>query len=133
MFKSLFKFKKAASLRDGMLKYVIRILQEKKHKDIRAIAPDFTMPKRVVRESSGEGYIPEVTAVKNGQFRLFALETKETLELNETEKRWELFSSYAKQDHALFYVVFPAGMEAKVKAKLKDLNIEARLWQASSG
>ncbi len=132
MIKSLFKQKSSLTPEERMVAYVIRILNEKKHEDIRSIIPDYKMPKRVVRESTGEKYVPEVTAVKSGQFRLFAVETKDSLEQEGVEKRWKLFDSYASQNDALLYVVFPAGSVALVKEKLKETNIEARLWQAST-
>jgi len=132
MIKSLFKQKQNLTPHERLVAYVIRILNERKHEDIQSIIPDYKMPKRVVRESTGEKYVPEVTAVKSGQFRLFAVETKDSLEQVGVEKRWKLFDSYASQNDALFYVVFPAGSVALVKEKLKETNIEARLWQAST-
>ena len=131
MMKALFKAKPKLTDREHMIVYVIRILDEKKHEGIRAMIPEYTLPKKVVREATGEGYIPEVTAFKNGEFRLFAVETKDALKDNEVGKRWELFASYAKQNNAQFYVVFPVGMVAQVKDMLARMNIDARLWQAS--
>lgn len=131
MIKSLFKANPKPTNQDRMVAYVIRILNEKKHEDIRAVTPDCKMPQKVVREATGEGYIPEVTALKSGQFRLFAVETKDSLNEEDTEKRWRLFESYAKQNQAQFYVVFPVGVVAQVKEKLAEMNIDARLWQAS--
>ena len=93
--------------------------------------PTIPYPKKVVRESSGEGFLPEVTAVKGGQFRLFAIELQEALHQKETYAKWMLFEEFAKQHNALFYIVFPAGQVAQVKEKLKAFKIEARLWQAS--
>ena len=132
MFKSLFKQKSNLTPHERMVAYVIRILNQKKHEDIRSVITDYKMPKRVVRESTGEKYIPEVTAVKSGQFRLFAVETNDSLDQEGVEKRWKLFESYASQNDALFYVVFPARSVTRVKEKLKETNIEVRLWQAST-
>jgi hypothetical protein len=131
MMKTLLKAKQKLTDRERVIAYVIRILNEKQHEGIRALIPDYTMPKKVVREATGEGYIPEVTAFKNGEFRLFAVETKNTLREQEAEKRWELFASYSQQNKAQFYVVFPVGVAAQVKDMLARTNIEARLWQAS--
>jgi hypothetical protein len=133
MIKSFFKQKPNLTPHERMVAYAIKILNERKHEDIRSVIPNHKMPKRVVRESTGENYVPEVTAVKSGQFRLFAVETKDTLEQEGVEKRWKLFDSYAGQNDALFYVVFPAGSVARVKEILKETKIEARLWQASAG
>lgn len=129
MIKSLLR-SKTGSQRDRIIEYTIRILLEKNHQDIRAILPDHAMPQKVVRESTGEGYIPEVTARKNDQYRIFAVETKETLEDDKTGSRWQLFEAYAKQHGALFFIVFPTGLVSSVKDKLAEFHIQARLWQA---
>ncbi|MBC8247657.1 MAG: hypothetical protein H8E81_08725 [Deltaproteobacteria bacterium] len=126
-------FKKSTELKsplDRMIKYVVDILAEKNNEKIHATIPGFDSPQRVIRKSTGETYIPEVTSVKIKQFRIFAVETKETLEQGEPAERWKLFSEFAKQNHALFYIVFPTGQVAIVKNKLEDFNIEANLWQA---
>ena len=133
MLKSLFTSKASKSIQNRTLAYVVKILREKNHKDIKAVTSDLPIPKKVVRESTGEGFLPEVTAVKDGQFRLFAIETREALSEEETDARWRLFAEYARQNGALFYIVFPTGQVAHVKQKLQDLSIEARLWQTSIG
>ena len=115
---------------DRMIKYVADILIEKKNEKIRATIPGFDSPQRVIRKSTGETYIPEVTTVKNNKFRIFAVETKETLEQGEPEGRWKLFAKFAKQNEALFYIVFPTGQVAIVKNKLEEFKIEANLWEA---
>jgi len=130
MFKSFMKSTALKSPHDRMTKYVVDILSEKNNEKIRATIPGFDSPQRVIRKSTGETYIPEVTTVKNNQFRIFSVETKETLEQSEPEARWKLFAEFAKQNNALFYIVFPTGQVAIVKNKLEEFNIEANLWQA---
>jgi hypothetical protein len=132
MLKKYFKSKLNASPRDHITKYVTRVLAEKKHEDIKAVISGFSMPQRVVRKSTGEWYIPEVTSVKGGQFRLYAVETKETIRDDETEKRWQLFSEYAKQNQSILYIVFPPGVVLQIKQKLERLEINAHLFQASA-
>ena len=131
MIKKYIKSKLSSSPHDRITKYVTRILTEKNHKNISAVISGFSMPQRVVKKSTGEWYIPEVTSVKNGQFRLYAIETKETIREEETEKRWKLFSEYAKQNQSILYIVFPPGLVLQIKQKLERLNIDAHLFQAS--
>ena len=130
MIKSFKKSTVSKTPLDRMIKYVVDILSEKKNEKIRTIIPGFDSPQRVIRKSTSETYIPEVTCVKIKQFRIFAVETKETLEQGEPAERWKLFAQFAKQNDALFYIVFPTGQVAIVKNKLEDFNIEANLWQA---
>ena len=129
MIKSLFTSKASKSLLNRSVAYVVKILCEKDHKDIKAVYSDFPIPKKVVRESTREGFLPEVTAVKDGQYRLFAIETRETLNLEETDARWLLFAEYSRQNDGLFYIVFPTVLMTHVKQKMQNLGIEARLWQ----
>ena len=131
MIKNYIKSKFKSSPRDRITKYVARILAEKNHEDIKAVIPGFSMPQRVVRKSTGEWYIPEVTSVKGGQFRLYAVESRETIREDETDKRWQLFSEYAKQNQSIFYIVFPPGVVLQIKQKLEQLKIDAHLFQAS--
>ena len=131
MLKNLIKSKRSSSPRDSITEFVTKILAEKNHEDIKAVISGFSMPKRVVRKSTGEWYIPEVTSVKGGQFRLYAIETKETIRDDETEKRWKLFSEYAKQNQSIFYLVFPPGSVLQIKQKLEKLKIDAHLFQAT--
>lgn len=114
-----------------MVAYVIRILKEKQHEDIRAVIPDYKMPPKVVREATGEGYVPEVTAHKNGQFRLFAVESKDSLQAEDAERRWRLFESYALQNRGLFFLVFPARVVTQVNKRIEETGLDVRLWQAS--
>ncbi|MBW1699339.1 MAG: hypothetical protein JRH18_14575 [Deltaproteobacteria bacterium] len=131
MLKNFIKSKKSGHVRDRMIKYVTRILTDKQHQEVHAIVSGFKMPQRVLRKSTGEWYIPDVTSYKGGQFRLYAVETKETIQAEDTDKRWALFAEYAKQNGAMFYIVFPAGAVLQVKQRLAKLSIEAHLWQAS--
>ena len=62
MMKSLFKSKSALNEQERMVAYVIRILNEKQHQGIRAVIADYKIPKMVVREATGESYVPQVTA-----------------------------------------------------------------------
>ena len=131
MLKNYIKSKLSSSPRDRITKYVTRILADKNHENIHAVISGFSMPQRAVRKSTDEWYIPEVTSVKGGQFRLYAIETKETIREEETEKRWKLFSEYAKQNQSILYIVFPPGLVLQIKQKLERLNIDAHLFQAS--
>ena len=73
MIKSFMKSTVLKSPLDRMIKYVVDILSEKNNEKIRATIPGFDSPQRVIRKSTNETYIPEVTAVKNNQFRIFAV------------------------------------------------------------
>jgi hypothetical protein len=131
MLKNAIISKIFASPRERMIRYVAKTLAEKRHQSVHAVVSGFAMPQRVLKTSTGEWHIPEVTSMKDGQIRLYAVETKGTVMRKETDSRWKLFAEYAKQNKALFYIVFPVGLILQIKQKLEQLNIEAYLWQAS--
>ena len=131
MLKRLIKSTSLRSSKEKMIKYVTDFLSKKNYKNIRATISGYDSPQRAIRKSTGEAYIPEVTAEKGSLLRLFAVETKDTINQEESEVRWKLFSDCAKQNDAQFYIVFPQGMVTIVKDKLEGLDIEANLWQAS--
>ncbi len=114
---------------DRMVEYVAKILVGKGYKDVRADLQGFKQPRRIIWESSGEGYLPDVTARSDDDFRIFEVETKDSINDEHTADQWKLFASYADVNKAMFYVVFPKGSVDDVKNRLKELGLEAYLME----
>jgi hypothetical protein len=113
---------------DRMVDYVAKLLIGKKHQDVRADLPGFTQPRRIVWQSTGEGSVPDVTS-QDEEFRIFEVETRDSIHDEHTETQWKLFASYAKANDAMFYIVFPKGASAEVKQRLNELGLEAYLME----
>jgi ATP-dependent RNA circularization protein (DNA/RNA ligase family) len=124
MFKRFFKTEQ-----QKLIEFAVTILEDKENNEVRANAAGFDKPQKVKRVSTNEFYFPDITAKKSNQFRIFSVETKQTLHDRETLKRWKLFSEFAKQNNALFFIAFPVGSTADIKKTLQESEIEAQLWE----
>ena len=113
---------------DRLVEYVAKLLVGRGYQNVRADYPGFDPPKKIVWQSSGEGDLPDVTGVKNG-FKVFEVESKDSITDEHTAEQWKLFASYAENNEVIFYVVFPKGSINEVKNRLKELNIQANLLE----
>jgi len=113
---------------DMMVRKVAEILTGKKYKKVFADLPDYTKPKRIVWESSGQGYTPDVIACRD-EVRIFAVETGDSINDDHTADRWRLFASFAEDNDAMFYIVFPHGARDMVVKRRDELKIQAFLWE----
>ena len=114
-----------------MTELIARTLAEKKNENVKANIPGYPKPKRVVRKSTETEFIPEVTSIKAGQFRLFSIVSKDMIHEEETAERWRLFAEYATQNDSLLYIVFPQGLVSEIKKRLTEVGIDAQLWEVS--
>ena len=114
---------------DEMLEQVVELLQQRGYRNIMADLTGFTKPEKVVWESTGEGDFPDASAVKDNMFRIFEVETIDSINDEHTAEQWTLLASFADANEIMFYVVFPKGALDKVKSRLMELNIKARLWE----
>lgn len=113
---------------DRIIKEVVEILKNRGYNDVRADLDGNERPKRIEWKSTGEGFLPDVSGHKDW-FRIFEVETEDSIDDDHTESQWKLFAAYAKANDAMFYVVFPNGCVEKVKNRLEELQIEAYLWE----
>ncbi len=120
--------RKSQTEHDSLVDYVARELNKRGYEQVKADLPDYEVPKKIIWQSTGEGFEPDVTGVKMG-FRIFEIETDDSIEDEHTLQQWKLFASYAKVNDAFFYVVFRKGSLEKVQNRLKELGITATLWE----
>jgi hypothetical protein len=113
---------------DTMVEQVAALLTGKDYQDVRADLPGYTKPRRIVWEATGEGCLPDVTA-RDDEFRIFEVETRDSIADSHTKDQWKLFAAYAQANDAMFYVVFPRGCAGEVKKRLDELGLEAYLME----
>ncbi len=113
---------------DNMVKTVAQILIGRGYKEVKADLQGYPVPKKIVWESTKEGFVPDVTAYRD-EFRIFEVETADTINDPHTEQQWKLFFAYAATNKAMFYVVFPKGCVEAVKKRLEEIGINAYLWE----
>ena len=119
--------RKSQLAHDNMVKYVARVLIEKNYLDVRADLPEFEKPKEITWKKTGKGHFPDITGEK-GSFKVFEVETADSIDDQHTEDQWTLFAKWSKENEAMFWVVVPEGSVAAARKRLDELNIQAKLW-----
>jgi len=112
---------------DQMVRYVYDYLINNGYREVKADIGGFSQPDLIFWESSRQGHIPDVTA-KNGNLYVFEVETADSINDNHTQDQWTLFSAFAKQHGATFWVVVPNGYESTAKSRLTQLGIQGKVW-----
>lgn len=107
---------------------IVVLLSEKGYQNIKSVLPDGDPPEKIVWQSSGNGYLPDVS-VRAEEFRFFSAETVDSIQDEDTTDKLKLFSAYAETNDALFYVAFPKGDAASVRARIDELGVEVCLWE----
>lgn len=128
MLKSLFK-----SQQRQLTERAIKILKDRGNTNVKANLPKFEAPQKVVRTATQESALPDISAVKDGRFRIFAVETDTSIPTKASLERWKLFSEFADQNNALFFIAFAKGQTKKIQDILNKNEINARLWEIASG
>ncbi len=124
MFKKLFKTEHVKTTQ-----LAIKELLKRNNENIKANVSGYSAPKKVIKKATGDGFFPDITTVKGGQFRLFAVETIKTINNEAVKEKWSLFEKFASQNQALFFIVFPKGIFKEIKKRVDEAEIEAQLWE----
>jgi len=110
-----------------MIKELAERLISRKFRDVRADHPEFTdKPACITLENSELGQLPDVTAT-GIQMVLFEVETADTIYHPHTEQQWEVFSSYAENNGADFWVVVPREQKSCARERLSSLGLKAKV------
>ena len=113
---------------DSMLSTLIKHIVNNGFTSIKADAPKFESPAKISWKTSGESFIPDVTALLNQQGYIFEVETSESLSLQHTASQWRLFSTFSQEHGYTFVVVVPKSSEAVANALLKSIGAIAEVW-----
>lgn len=113
---------------DRLVEYVAKLLKGRNYRDVRADLSGYTIPRKIIWEKKGEGYVPDVTGYST-EMRIFEAETSDSITDEHTADQWKLFASYAETNKAMFFIVFPKGCADMVEARLKELKIQAQLLE----
>ncbi len=122
--KKLFKTKQ-----NKLTEKAVKELRKRGNDNIKADIKKFSAPQKVIKASTGEGFYPDITAVKGDKLRLFAVEGKETFNKKLVKEKWPLFSEFAKQNNSLFFIVFPKVLAGDVKKAMSTMEVQAQLWE----
>jgi len=113
---------------DRMVQEAARFLQENGYRDLRASTAGFPAPEPIVWRKTGDGQIPDLTAV-GSSFVVVAVETEDTIEDPKAASKWQLFAEHARENRGEFFLVVPEGHLAEAWRRLKLLGIEGNAWE----
>jgi hypothetical protein len=119
--------RKSQSRHEEMVKRVANVLIEKEYRDVRVDLPEFEKPKEITWKKTGLGHFPDITGQK-GNFKVFEVETDDSISDQHTEDQWTLFSRWSQENDAVFWVVVPQHCVAAARKRLNELNIQAKVW-----
>ena len=109
-----------------IIKAVIDFIKGEDFSQIKADIPGYNTPEKLVWKNSGKGYIPDITAIKNGMFLLFTVkDPKENI--HTYLDKWRLFSSYSRKVNRECYIVSLANQEFTIKNILNENKINANV------
>jgi hypothetical protein len=114
-----------------MVSAVARHLAGQKFTGIRADIPHCLTPSKITWKDTGDGHVPDVTGRDpGGHFHIFEVETEDTIRHPHSASQWRLFSAYARQFGASFYVVVPEGLGEAAIAEVGRLGLVAGVLEA---
>jgi hypothetical protein len=113
---------------NNIVKDAVDFLKSNGYGEIKADISGYIQPNKITWEKTGQGHIPDVTA-RNGQLKLFEVETADSISHTHTADQWKLFDAFANQHGAEFWVVVPEGNESKANTRLAQLGIQAKVWE----
>ena len=96
--------------------------------NIKADLNGYVQPKKITWTATGKGHIPDVTA-QSSNLLIFEVETADSISHAHTADQWKLFSAYANQHGAIFWVVIPKGFDSDARSRLNQLGIQAKIWE----
>ncbi len=112
-----------------LIETAVKELIKRSNNDVKANISGCASPQKVIKQSTRDGFFPDITAVKEGNFRIFAVETSKTINNASLKEKWSLFSQFATQNDALFFIVFPRKLATVIKKKVAEVEIQAQFWE----
>lgn len=129
-FKPIFHSKNSFSImpnkKQEIIEAVVDFIKSQDFSNIKADMPGYATPQKLVWSSTGSGYTPDITAVKDNTLLLFVVKDPNEDAQKQVEK-WRLFSSYTSGENRICYIVSMTHQEFTVKNILEENQIKARV------
>ncbi len=121
---------KTAPSHDEIVHKVVRHLQSRFFRNIRANAEGIMPPPKAFSLNDGMPLVPDVTVGSDSSPKhIFEVETAETLCDDCAGNRWKTFSSIANKCGGNFSVVVPKGMAELAMTKMAEHSLDERIWE----
>lgn len=108
------------------LRKVVKKLENGRYENIRADLEGYEQPAKLINKATNTAYIPDVTAVKDGNKYYFEIAMKTDDELKLAGK-WNLLSTLASMKDGMLKIFAPHGQMAFTKRLTKQFNIQCEM------
>lgn len=96
-------------------------------RNIKAHVGGYPMPAKITWTETSRGHVPDLTA--DGDARVVVeVETSDSVSHSHTQDQWKLFSAYARQHDAKFWVAVPTSSKAAAQQRLQELGLAGQVW-----
>jgi len=112
---------------DNLVKTVANYLISQNFTDVKADIEGYLQPSKITWTATGEGHIPDVSAIINNTQHIYEIETEETISIEHTKNQFVLFSEFAKGHKAVFHIVVPADCKNDAVAQANEWGITAEV------
>lgn len=103
-----------------------KISSQKKFDILKANVDGYEAPSPLTKSGSDESYVPDITAVKNGEKSYFELAIKNG-KIQETISKWKLLSTLAQIKNGKFYLIVPKGNFAFTQRMMEKYSLNAQV------
>lgn len=114
---------------DSMVSSVADYLQGHGYENVKADVPPYEKPARLTRQGASEdsGYVPDLTARKDGGKHYFEIVTETKDQNVELAGKWRLFSTLAEHRNGEFTILVPRGKMKFTHQVLNENGIKANV------
>lgn len=77
-------------------------------------------------------YVPDLTAMKDGVFHVFEIETDDSLTHEHTTKQWQAFDRYCRQKSNRRFIVLVETKENEARQHAEELGVQPAVWTVAS-
>lgn len=109
-----------------IIEAVVDFIAGQEFSNIKADIPGYATPQKLVWSSTGSGYTPDITAIKDDTLLLFVVKDPNE-DANKQIEKWKLFSSYTSGENRICYIVSMTHQEFTVKSILAENKIKAKV------
>jgi hypothetical protein len=109
----------------NMVSSVADYLEHRGFESIKADTGEYEKPAQLTRQGTDEGYIPDLTARKNGGKHYFEIVLEDKNEQQEMIGKWRLFSTLAEHRNGKFTLLVPHGKMSFTNRILGKYGIKA--------
>jgi hypothetical protein len=112
--------------KETIIQAVVDYIKSEELEDIRARIVGYSDPAKIVWNTSGKGYVPDITAAGDGNMFIFEVQHPDS-DLSPQIDKWRLFTTFSRKTKGNFYIVGMADQEYTIKNLLYEHRIDAQV------